>query len=172
MIFLTKKSCKHLEINKLYCKFVTKYKQMKHFDFIKENGEVIDIGSVKSWLDRAIKYITNGRYSLTITRQVKRRSLEQNRLMWMWFKCMEDSTGQPSVDWHDYYCLKLLGRDFVTPDGEIIEIAGHTSVLNTAKMTDFLNKVQADAATEFGISLPSPDDIGYDDFRLQYERYV
>ena len=88
----------------------------------------------------------------------------------MWFRCLEDGTGQSAQDWHDYYCKKILGREFVTPDGEIERLQGHTSTLNTAQMTDFLNKVQADAATEWGVTLPLPEDVGYDEFRMQFER--
>ena len=145
---------------------------MKRLDFIKRNGEISNMTAVHQWLDRSVKYLMNGSYTLTITKVVKKRTLSQNRLMWMWFKCLEDGTGQPAQDWHDYYCKKLIGREMVTPDGEIVTLAGHTSTMNTAQMTDFLNKVQADAATEWGVTLPLPQDQGYDDFRLQYERYV
>lgn len=145
---------------------------MKRLDFTKENGEITDIATIHKWLDRAVKYIMNGSYSIVITKVVKKRSLAQNRLMWLWFKCLEMETGQPSQDWHDYYCKKLLSREMSTPDGEIVKLAGHTSILNTAQMTDFLNNVQSDAATEWGVTLPLPDDLGFDEFRLQYERYV
>lgn len=145
---------------------------MKHLDFIKRNGEVGNVAAIHQWLDRSIKYLKNCGYTLTITKVVKKRSLSQNRLMWMWFRCLEAESGQSAQDWHDYYCKKILGREFVTPDGEIEKLSGHTSTLNTAQMTDFLNKVQADAATEWRITLPLPEDQGYDDFRLQYERFV
>lgn len=144
---------------------------MKHFDFIKRNGEVGNVAAIHQWLDRSVKYLMNGGYTLIITKVVKKRSLSQNRLMWMWFRCLEAESGQSSQDWHDYYCKKLVSREMVTPDGEIVKLAGHTSTMNTAQMTDFLNKVQADAATEWGVTLPSPEDVGYDDFRLQYERF-
>ena len=137
---------------------------MKHLDFIKKDGAVGNIAAIHQWLDKSIKYLTNGGYTLTITKVVKRRSLSQNRLMWMWFRCLEDGTGVVN-------CFqKILGREFVTPDGEIERLQGHTSTLNTAQMTDFLNKVQADAATEWGVTLPLPEDVGYDEFRMQFER--
>lgn len=144
---------------------------MKHYDFTKEKG-VVDVAAIHGWIDKVVKYLMNGGYTITITKVVKKRTLSQNRLMWMWFKCMEDDSGQSAQDWHDYYCKKLLGREFVTPDGEINILSGHTSTMNTAQMTDFLNKVQADAATEWGITLPLPGEEGYDDMQLQYGRYV
>ncbi len=131
-----------------------------------------DMGELHRWLDRSVRYITNGSYTLLLTRVVRKRTLPQNRLMWMWLKCLEDATGQAKEDWHDYYCKKFASREMSTPDGEIVKLAGHTSTMNTEQMTDFLNKVQSDAAAEWGITLPSPEDIGYDEFRLQYERLV
>ncbi len=146
---------------------------MKQLDFIKANGEVVEKEAIHQWLDRSVKYITNGAYSLTLTRVVKRRSLQQNRLMWMWFKCVELELGQPSQDIHDYYCKKFFSREIANPvTGEVETVYSGTRGLNTAQMSDFLDKVQSDVATELGITLPSPDDIGYDEFRLQYERYV
>ena len=154
---------------------------MKELHFTKELGEikVIEIGHVKGmeavhqWLDRNVKYITNGQYSLTITRVTKKRSLNQNRLMWMWFACMEDSTGQPKQDFHDYYCSKFLGRDIVVrSSGEIERVCSGTHNLNTAQMSRFLDQVKADAQVEFGIALPLPSDLGYEEFALEYGRMV
>jgi hypothetical protein len=49
-------------------------------------------------------------------------------------------------------------------------VVGGTSTLNTVQMTDFMNKVQADAATEWGITLPLPADRYYQEF-IQHYRY-
>ena len=146
---------------------------MRRLDFVKANGEVADMASVHRWLDIAVKHIMNGSYVLAITKVVRKRSLNQNRLMWMWFKCLELDTGQSSQDFHDYYCKMFLSRDIVHPiTGELERVSGGTSNLNTAQMTEFLDKVQADAATEFGITLPTPDDLGYEDFEEQFKNLV
>lgn len=47
-------------------------------------------------------------------------------------------------------------------------VVGNTSKLNTLQMKFFLDKVQADAATEFGINLPLPADKYYNDFIDEY----
>ena len=112
---------------------------MKQLDFIKANGEVVEKEAIHQWLDRSVKYITNGAYSLTLTRVVKRRSLQQNRLMWMWFKCVELELGQPSQDIHDYYCKKFFSREIANPvTGEVETVYSGTRGLNTAQMSDFL----------------------------------
>jgi hypothetical protein len=47
-------------------------------------------------------------------------------------------------------------------------IAGSTKGLTTEQMTEFLNQVQADAATEYGITLPNPEDMYFEVWAKQY----
>lgn len=146
---------------------------MKSIEFTKTNGEIADIGALHAWLDKSVKWLTNGRHTLEIKRSVKRRSLAQNKLMWLWFACIESETGQYAQDIHDYYCLKFLKREVANPStGEMVIVGGHTSLLSSEAFTDFLNKVQADAATELGITLPVPDDDGFSDFEDTYKQYA
>lgn len=145
---------------------------MKQIDFTKAGGQT-DTEALHRWLDRATRWITNGNYTLTLKRRVAKRTLAQNRLMWMWFACIEQETGQPQVDVHDYYCLKFLSRDIADPaTGEAVRIGGHTSTLTTEAFTDFLNRVQADAATELGITLPTPEDAAWADFEDEYDNKI
>lgn len=142
---------------------------MKTIEFSKTQGKV-DVAALHQWLDRCVKYLTNGGYTMSVTRKVKRRSNSQNALMWLWFHCIETETGQPSRDIHDYYCHKFLSREILDPmTGEVVKVDGHTSTLNTQQMSRFMDEVQADAATEMGITLPLPEDLGYEDFVLQYK---
>ena len=104
-----------------------------------------------------------------IERKTEPRTVSQNALMWMWFKCMEDNTGTEKQDWHDYYCAKFLLRE-ANFGGKRYTVVGGTSGLNTVQMTNFMNKVQADAATEWGITLPLPADRYYQEF-IQHYRY-
>lgn len=133
--------------------------------FVKEQGVI-------KWLSQPIELmfslIANGEYELEIKRKIKRRTVDQNALMWMWFTCIEDETGTPKQDVHDYYC-KLFLRRVVVINGKEEVVVRTTSKLNTAEMTVFLNKVQADAAAEFGIRLPSPDDQFFNAFTNRYE---
>jgi hypothetical protein len=112
--------------------------------------------------------LRNGKYRLKIERYTEPRTVSQNALMWLWFFCIEQETGTDKQDVHDYYCNLFLRRTAFIKGKEKI-IAGSTSKLNTLQMTDFLNKVQADAATEFGITLPLPDDLYYQEFINEYQ---
>ena len=116
-----------------------------------------------------ISSLSNGRYTVTITKSKEPRSLDQNALMWLWFTCLESETGQPAQDIHDYYCLKFLPRDVIDlSTGVLTRVGGHTSTLSTQAFTDFLNRVHSDAATELGITLPSPDDPAWSEFEDEY----
>ena len=112
--------------------------------------------------------LRNGEYTLKIVRKTKPRTLPQNSLMWMWYQCMEDSTGTPKEDIHDFYKAKFLRRE-ITIEGQTCIVVGSTKDLNTAQMTNYLEKVKADAATEFGIILPLPEDRHYQAFITEYK---
>ena len=144
---------------------------------VKEKGVV----RLDKPFDFMCSQLRNGRYKVTIERYTEPRTINQNALMWMWFTCIEQETGTDKQDVHDYYCNLFLRRTAVINGRETV-IAGSTSKLSTlqmtdflnkvkadAQMTDFLNKVKADAATEMGIRLPLPDDLYYQEFVNEYK---
>ena len=112
-------------------------------------------------------FLANGSYVITIKRVSEKRSIAQNDLMWMWFTCIERNTGTSKDEVYMYYCKKFLMRTIQV--GQKMErIYMTTSKLTTVQMTDFLNKVQADAATELGIRLPLPEDRFFECFYQNY----
>lgn len=129
----------------------------------KKDGQIV--------MEHSFDYLTaklaNGVYTLSIKRKTKPRTISQNALMWMWFKCMEESTGTPKEDFHDYYKARFLGRE-IEIRGRLVHVIRSTTELNTLEMTDYLNKIQADAATEFRIPLPLPADRQYQSFIDEY----
>lgn len=131
---------------------------------VKENGEV----RMNKSFDFMCSQLRNGRYKVSIERYTEPRTLSQNALMWLWFTCIEQETGTSKQDVHDYYCNLFLRRTAVIKGKETV-IAGSTSRLNTIQMTDFLNKVKADAASELGIMLPLPADRFYQEFINEYK---
>lgn len=107
--------------------------------------------------------LSNGTYHIIIKRASEKRSIPQNDLMWMWLACIERETGTPKDDIYMYYCKKFLMKTIQV--GERLErIYNTSSKLNTEQMTEFLNKIQADAAAELGIRLPLPEDRFFEQF--------
>lgn len=131
---------------------------------IKKDGVV----TMDKTFDYLCSTLTNGTYTLCIKRKVEPRTLSQNALMWLWFACIERETGTDKLDVHDHYCKKFLRRRICLNGVEDVVI-GSTSKLNTLQMKDFLDKVQADAAAEFGINLPLPADKYYHEFISEYQ---
>lgn len=119
-------------------------------------------------VDDLLSTLRNGEYVLTIKRRAVRRSLSQNALMWMWFACIADETGQDRHDIHAHYCWKFLSRP-IEWNGTFEIVSGGTSNLSTEEMTDFLNRIQADAASELGITLPTPEDRAFESFFARYQ---
>jgi hypothetical protein len=143
----------------------------KTIRFKKENGEIQYKQYLLNNLENALSTIANGEYLLLIKKEVKKRSLDQNALMWLWFSCIEQETGTDKNDVHDWYCGCFLGRKAVI-NGEEKTVAGGTSRLTTEQFTYFLDRVQSDAASEFGIRLPNPEDAYFESFEQEYKRYI
>lgn len=129
----------------------------------KKDGRV----SLDTDLDYLFSTLRNGSYNLILKRVNEKRTINQNDLMWMWFRCIENDTGTDKNDIYMYYCKKFLCK--VIRVGEKVEKVYETSsMLNTAQMSEFMKKIQADAASELGITLPIPEDKYFEAFYQQY----
>ena len=111
--------------------------------------------------------LQNGQYVITIKRASTKRSIDQNNLMWLWLECIARETGTPKNDIYMYYCKKFLMKTIKVGDREE-RIYNTSSKLNTEQMSEFLTKIQADAATELGITLPKPEDRFFEAFYAQF----
>lgn len=134
---------------------------MKQVTIRKEDGQV----RVDTNLDYLFSTLRNGVYTLTVKRASEKRTIAQNDLMWMWLACIENETGTAKEDVYNHYCKRFLSKPDPMGEGFINDTS---SRLNTKQMTDFMKKIQADAASEFGITLPVPEDRYFEDFYLQY----
>ena len=111
--------------------------------------------------------LANGKYTITIKRANEKRSIPQNDLMWMWLTCIERETGTPKEDVYMYYCKKFLMKTIQIGD-KLEHIYNTSSKLNQEQMSEFLTKIQVDAATELGITLPKPEDRFFEQFYAQF----
>ena len=134
---------------------------MKLVTVMKKDGQV----RIDTDLSYLFSTLRNGVYTLTIKRASEKRTVAQNDLMWMWFACIENETGTAKEDVYNHYCRKFLSKPDPMGEGFINDTS---SSLNTKQMTDFMMKIQADAASELGITLPVPDDRYFETFYQQY----
>jgi hypothetical protein len=105
--------------------------------------------------------ITEGKpLRITVTQEETRRTAEQNRF---WHGPVLDAITEqawwngrqyPKEFWREYFRRRYLLKDeYTTPAGEIVSVYWSTADLNITQMTEFLNKVQAEAATEWGVEM-------------------
>jgi hypothetical protein len=93
--------------------------------------------------------------SVTVQEHKAKRSADQNRLYW---NRLNDIAAQAWVGgkqfsaeaWHEHFKRTLIGSEEV-PSGGSIGIS--TTTLSVAEFSDYINKVEAYAATELGITL-------------------
>lgn len=137
---------------------------MKQITITKENGRVAGGAD----FDGLLALLPNGVYDVMIKRHREQRTLSQNDLMWLWLTCIEDATGTPKQDAYLHYCKKFLLRK-VAIGNEVEMVYDTSSRLNTKQMGEFLDKIQADAAAELGITLPQPTDRYFETFVQTYK---
>ena len=121
----------------------------------------------------SIKYINDisisDKYEVIVRKRTIKRTVLQNSLMWSWFECLAHETGTDRNDFYDFYRELFLSRT-VTINGKETAVSSGTSKLDTKQFTEFLNKIQADAASEFGIKLPTPEDMYWEEFANEYKK--
>lgn len=95
---------------------------------------------------------------LIFTTDEKKRTLEQNRFFHG--PVLDAITSQawwngrqfPKEFWKEYFRKRYLLKDeYETPDGEIVQVYWSTADLSVGAMAEFLTKVQAEAASEWGV---------------------
>ena len=135
---------------------------------IKQQGYIHMRDSVLKKIEAYFDTLKNGEYTIVAKRDTDKRSISQNALMWMWFNCIAHETGQNKTDIYDYYRMLFLTRKVII-NGKEVSVSSGTSSLDTRQFTEFLNNIQSDAATEFGIRLPTPEDMYWDEFQNEYK---
>nr|DAJ23707.1 MAG TPA: NinB protein [Caudoviricetes sp.] len=114
-------------------------------------------GVMRSIWDNLNGWFENGNLEITIRPRKSKRSVEQNRRLWKIYgeladKAWVNGRRYSAETWHEYCKGVLLGFDIkVMPDGTEVKMPISTTTLNTAEMTDYQNRLQSWAATEFGI---------------------
>lgn len=92
----------------------------------------------------------------------KRRSLNQNNLMWMWINDLvekvSDDTGHTPQEIHEYFKGQFLTPKIIEVMGQKFEVRT-TTTLTTQEMTDYMNRIYA-WACEQGYYLPLPEELG------------
>ncbi len=99
-----------------------------------------------------------------------KRTLAQNRLFHMWITCLEkeSNTGYTKEEFKIMLKKRFLPYEVKIIDGVTVEILAHTSLLNTKEFSEFIDKVHLYSIEEYCVSLPLPQERGWDEFYLKY----
>jgi len=123
----------------------------------------------------AIKYIDSifaqdKRVTVVITKE--KRTLDQNRLYWLWLTCIAENTGNDKDNLHEFFILKYLQPELIQVFEKLIYKRLSTTLLDTRRFTEYLNKIQLFANTELAIELPNPEDLKFAEFYEYYKNYI
>lgn len=97
-----------------------------------------------------------GYVTIKVEKRTQRRSLDQNALLWFWLTCLENETGQPKDDIHDYCKRKLLKR-WITIKEKRVAVIGGTSTMNSQEFTEYLETFRNFVALEEEFSYVLPE---------------
>ena len=123
-------------------RFITPQNRQAVFDLLCKNAE--------EWLKQ-------GDLQIIIATKKSKRTLEQNKLLWAVYTELAEQAFvdgkrfHPEV-WHEYCKGLFIGfNEKLLPDGKLVRQPISTTTLNTEEMTDYINRIMAYGATEFGI---------------------
>lgn len=131
---------------------------MKRLTFAKKDGV---LPGVIRWVDSTFNELEEGTYTISIDKAKKKRSLDQNALFHKWCRVVSKDTGASMKDVKDYFKTRFLIRENPLGGGYIV---GSTSDLSMKEFKHFMDEVHAEAASEFGIDLPTPEDEEWEQF--------
>jgi hypothetical protein len=125
-----------------------------------------DRKAVKSYIDK----LPDGKtFTVEVSARKETRSLNQNRLYWLWLTCIEQETGNDREILHHEFGMMFLPKKTGTMNGKTIELPVSTSTMNSDQFKQYLNKVQIFASAELGIVLPDPNDLIFESFYQMYK---
>ena len=111
-----------------------------------------------------LKNFEGKRVTITVQRARSTRSIQQNRLWWVYMTILADHTGHTKDEMHEICKFKFLKRELVSEKtGEVFEYLSSTSTLSKSEFSDLVEQVIAWAAQSFGVTLPRPgEQVGMD----------
>ena len=128
-----------------------------------------DRDAVKEYIDKLPK---GKAYDVVITLRSSKRTIDQNRLYWMWLNCIakDGELGYSAEELHIAFVQKFLGAKHRIMYGEKVLNPPSTRRLSTTEFTEYLNRIETFSSTELGIVLPRPEDKSFEQFYEQYNR--
>ena len=101
-------------------------------------------------------------WAVTVVKHTKKRSLLQNSLLHLWLAKIAKETGNSIDDVKEGYREMFMGK-VPHPFNSGKVIGKSTTSLTKEEFSDLLDQIHAHATQDYGIMLPQPDELWYDE---------
>ena len=99
-----------------------------------------------------------------IIRLAGKRSSPQNRYYWgAMLPIVKDGLKELGIDMskeqtHEMLKYRFLKREFITSDGDILQIIGSTTELSTKEFNEYIESIQIWSAEYLNVNIPDPNE--------------
>lgn len=122
---------------------------------------------------RYIEELPSGKvYDINVTLHRERRTLDQNRLYWLWLAAISAECGHTSEELHAYFKAQYLTHRTALVFDEPTPMEVSTRALSKEEFTAYIERIQAFAGSELGLRLPNPEDLYFEQFLELYKHYI
>lgn len=129
--------------------------KLEYFSNIKE-GKLQN--NVRENIAKEIKHFEGKRVHITIQKLKSTRSLQQNKLWWVYVTIMAKELGYDKEEFHEICKFKFLKRERIDENsGEVLNYLTSTTKLNKSEFSDLISELIRWAAEQFDIILPEPN---------------
>jgi hypothetical protein len=106
--------------------------------------------------------LSGKRVNLIIEREIRRRSNNQNKYYWkVPIEILRNHCGMTPEEIHDAVRYELLYDTVIVGKKEMRKLKS-TACLSTVDMENYLMALRMWAATELGVNIPEPNEVGYE----------
>lgn len=95
---------------------------------------------------------TEKQWTIEVTERRHKRNASQNRLLWAIYTGIAHATGHTTEEIHEVAKSMFLPPRVVQLGKEELEVPGSTAVLEVPEFSEYVERVQAWAANDFGVT--------------------
>ncbi len=115
--------------------------------------------NVSARIAKDLQTFEGKRVEVTMQLLKSKRSVQQNRLWWLFIGIIAKEIGYTKEEMHEICKFKFLKREKVDEaTGEVFPYLASTTTLNKSDFADMVNDLIRWAAETFSISLPAPEE--------------
>jgi len=144
-------------------------------------GMVIEVNKTEGTISKddvekiidTFSFLRNGKYFIRIETSRGKRTLQQNKLFWLYVSCLADQYGWSKDSMKTYLCNRFCKKKYTYPNketGEVMESEAvcSTTELNTKQFSTMIENIRQFAHDELHVNLPLPEDKVFELFEKTY----